>query len=572
MIDLNKFPYEEIRPMQKVVLDKLNDNWDKYRYFVLEIPTGGGKSALAKTILSSHRNGFLLTATKQLQDQYIKDFSTSDIRSIKGRANYKCHYNDKLTCENGPCLVNEALLAECIKNSVCPYYVARQKAFFANTALSSYQYFLRAWECAGFWKERDVLILDECHLLEQQLTQWASVYLSPRDLHLQYDIFENVTPDKFIILSIPPEKSGYKDNQLWLKDIFDLISKRRRVLFSDLEANLNGKKPDELTEDDLNELSITHKDFYEIDKLYKRLNVFFESSDRDKWIIEPTNDGIMLQPVNIESLFHKYIDKWATKKIVFMSATILDMVGFCNDTGLPKEKTAFIKIEPEFPPEKSPIVWNPTGKMNYNNIDETIPKIIDEIKNILNNHPNEKGVIHTGNYKIAKAIMENIDDSRLIMKEEDGNNEKLLKRHMKTKEATVLVSPSLTTGTDLKDDLSRFQVIVKLPWSSLLDKRVKKKIEFNDNWYAAEMFRTLVQACGRSTRSKEDYSVTYILDSSFYYWIVKYRKWFSKQFLKRIIWKKSDFDINIFNEKFSKGDLKCKLDINDFQKMDITLH
>ncbi|MNN86228.1 hypothetical protein D3C81_2036210 [compost metagenome] len=100
-----------------------------------------------------------------------------------------------------------------------------------------------------------------------------------------------------------------------------------------------------------------------------------------------------------------------------------------------------------------------------------------------------------------------------------------------------MVSPSLTTGTDLKDDLSRFQILVKLPWASLADQRVAKKVEMDGDWYVVEMLRVLVQAAGRSTRDKDDYSTSYVLDTSFYSWVVKYRKILPKQFLKRIIWK-----------------------------------
>ena len=536
-IDFNKFPYDTMRSSQEEVLTKMNSNWDKYRYWVLELPTGFGKSALAKTVLASHKKGFLITATKQLQDQYSLDFPTGDVRSIKGKKNYKCHYNEGLNCEIGPCVVNKDLLKECKRDSVCPYYKARESALYANTCLTSYQYFLRATECAGFWKSRDILVMDECHLLEQQITQWASIFLSPRDLHLKYEIFKNVDPQTFIVLSSPPDKSGYKENKVWLKYIYDLIITRRKDLYKDIEISLNGKKPDLLTEEELEELAITHKDYYDIDKLYKKLAIFFESNDKETWIVESQDDGIILQPVNIGKLFQKYVDTWAHDKVIFMSATILDITGFCNEMNLPKDKTAIIKVESEFPPEKSPIIYKPVGKMNYANIDNTIPKIIEEVKNILQKHPEEKGIIHTGNYKIAKAIIDNINDDRLIMKEENGSNEKLLKYHMKTKRPTVLVSPSLTTGADLKGDLSRWQIVIKLPWPSLADKRVKKKIEQNDDWYAGEMFRTFVQACGRSTRSEEDYSTTYVFDTSFYYWISKYRKWFTKQFLKRIIWK-----------------------------------
>ena len=89
----------------------------------------------------------------------------------------------------------------------------------------------------------------------------------------------------------------------------------------------------------------------------------------------------------------------------------------------------------------------------------------------------------------------------------------------------------------MKDDLSRFQIIIKMPFASLADKRIQQKIAINNEWYVAEMFRSFVQAAGRSTRSEDDYSVTYVLDNSFYQWVFKYKHWFPKNFLKRIIWK-----------------------------------
>ena len=98
----------------------------------------------------------------------------------------------------------------------------------------------------------------------------------------------------------------------------------------------------------------------------------------------------------------------------------------------------------------------------------------------------------------------------------------------------MLLSPSMTTGVDLKDDLSRFQIVVKMPFSSLADPRIKKKSTINSNWYTCQMLKTLIQACGRSTRSVDDFSATYILDSSFKYWVTRYKKWLPESFLKRI--------------------------------------
>ena len=117
----------------------------------------------------------------------------------------------------------------------------------------------------------------------------------------------------------------------------------------------------------------------------------------------------------------------------------------------------------------------------------------------------------------------------------DITNDTIVWSHQHSKEPTVLVSSSLAEGVDLKDDLSRFQIIIKLPFANLQDVRIKKKSKMGD-WYLNNMFMKFVQQCGRSTRNIDDFSKTYVLDGSFWYWFHKAKEkgWFSGNFLRRI--------------------------------------
>lgn len=538
---LKNFPFDSIRSKQEEVLTKLQDNWDKYNYFVLELPTGFGKSPVSNALGMSTDNSFLLTVTKQLQDQYVRDFREPNTVSLKGKANYICNIRPELNVECGPCMFDKDLLRDCKKKRKCSYYNQRDKALMSKQAVLSIPFFLYSTTCGGYWKPRDVIIIDECHLLENQIVNWATTSISPAELKKDYDI----EIDEYI------PQSGYTSNKKWLHAIWDIVVEKRSEYEEELKDLLDGRDPEDLTEDELQEINMSHGSYYKIDKIYKRLETFFKSPKKDSWLCEPEGDGVILTPVDVQDLFHRYIKKMVNPngKIVFMSATILDTIGFAKTLGLKKEDTAIIKVDSEFPPEKSPIVYKPCGSMNYANIDNTIPKVIEEVKRILEQHPNEKGIIHTSNYKITKAICEGIKNKRLLMKEEGESNERLLQRHINSKDSTVLVSPSLTTGTDLKDELSRFQIIVKLPFLSLADQRVKKKMESSPDWYSAEMLRTVVQSAGRSTRDEKDWSITYVLDNSFYTYIYKHRKWFQPSFLKRIIWKQSDFKINEFKKR-----------------------
>ena len=78
---------------------------------------------------------------------------------------------------------------------------------------------------------------------------------------------------------------------------------------------------------------------------------------------------------------------------------------------------------------------------------------------------------------------------------------------------TVLLSPSMQEGVDLKGDLSRFQILCKVPYPYLGDKLVKKRMNRWQWWYPLQTAKTIVQSVGRSVRSDTDSAVTYILDS-----------------------------------------------------------
>lgn len=535
---LSKFPFNEIRGKQEEIISKLEANWNKFKVFVIQAPTGVGKSPIAQAVGLSVDSTFLLTSTKQLQDQYIKDFGSKKVVDLKGKANYRCNIEPGLNVECGPCTVNKDLLKNCKDNGICSYYKQRERTLNANIAVLNTSFFLYSTTCGRYFKPRDVVIVDECHLLESQLVQWATTLISPKNLKDEYEI--NV-PEY-----VP--SSGYQNNRKWLNDVWKLIVDRRSELEVEIKELLDGQDPNAMSEDVLEEVSVSHGAYYKIDKLYKTMERFFNSPYKDSWLCEPEEDGLIVTPVEVNDLYKRFIASQAEEKVVFMSATILDLVGFCKTFGLTKEEVGLINIESEFPPERSPIVYNPCGSMNYKNLDTSMPKIIETVKDILAKHPNEKGIIHSGNYRIAQEIYDSLNDPRLIIKQEGENNEVIMKKHADSKDSTVLISPSLTTGTDLKDDLSRFQIIVKLPFLSLADKRVARKNELNNNWYVAEMFRTVVQAAGRSTRNKEDWSVTYVLDNSFYHFVIKYRKWLSKNFLRRIIFNNEKFDIKEFRK------------------------
>ena len=99
----------------------------------------------------------------------------------------------------------------------------------------------------------------------------------------------------------------------------------------------------------------------------------------------------------------------------------------------------------------------------------------------------------------------------------------------------MLLSPSMSEGVDLHGELSRFQVICKVPYPYLGDPLIRKRMNKFSGWYPMQVAKTIVQAVGRSVRSKDDKAVTYILDGDWYNFLRKNRKFFPKSFLESLL-------------------------------------
>ena len=100
----------------------------------------------------------------------------------------------------------------------------------------------------------------------------------------------------------------------------------------------------------------------------------------------------------------------------------------------------------------------------------------------------------------------------------------------KSKKPTILLSPSMTEGGDLKDSSSRFQIICKIPYPYLGDKLVSKRMTKSKWWYPLQTAKSIVQSVGRAVRSEDDHAVTYILDDGWNYFCSKNKNIFPTDF------------------------------------------
>ena len=537
---LASFPKDYVPTKQQTkILNRVNSFLNgKKKYAIISAPTGAGKSFVSKAICNttsecsdqyrqlaldydlfkrdytsgrlchddfllkqSAFGAFILTITKNLQDQYIDQFD--DIRNYKGKSNYDCEIEPEFDVQTAPCVFAHKLRDECWENDICPYYKARNNALSSRVSTLNYRKFLTV---PPEFKEKEVIICDEASELEEELVSTFSLTVNYKDLKY-YDINHS----KLVTLS-------YSKARQWLNSLLIEVEEQKETLASHHKRVKRSQR--------------------ELNKLKFLLNMS-ESLAQVEWnwqnceyVIDKNADRVIFTPLKINNLT-KHIFNHA-KKVVLMSATFIDIDQYCKDIGISKKDCDIIHVESTFDPEKSPIIVSDRYKINFKTKHAVLPKLMPLVKGILDYHKDDKGVIHTHSMDITQYISDKLNDPRLIIRDQEISNDYMLREHAISDSPTVLVSPSLRFGVDLKDELARFQIIMKVPYPPLSDKRISKLFKEDKDWYTGKTLSTLVQTCGRATRSTEDYAVTYILDASVVKLLEMNRNKLPEHFVKRI--------------------------------------
>lgn len=543
------------RDQQTQILDQIAASWDKYNYFALSLPTGVGKTYIATAIADSVKgSAYILTSTLQLQTQY--EHAWDAIVNLKGRSNYQCNLNHNFTVDAAPCSANKELVGFCKMRSICAYYNQKNKALQARAMITNPVYMLYSTHC-GFaqdedspWVKRDVLIIDEAHNIENHLVTFAESDVDPEYYYLEFGVPTN----KIQFTGVP------EDDYLKVVEIQDILKMKALELQLKLErefpaASMLGMDPREwargITKKAAERVERLNAKIYRLDKAIQPLKIFFNTHSTpdelsSRWLVSkvPDKNVLKLAPIYGDFLFKEYFGTLADK-FVFLSATLGSKYAFCKEIGVNEKDCLFLETGSPFDPAQSPVIIMPVISLARDVKDENMHKLGPIIDDILKLHPGQRGIIHSVTYDIGTKLFQLVspeNQRRLLFRDmvelrldlfaragkNPGRvkltNEELLRKHEieGEKYGSVLVSPSMMEGVDLVDDLSRFQVIVKLPWPYLGDLRVRAKSKLDDEWYANKMWVAVMQAAGRSTRHVNDSSVTYILDKKFEHF---YRLW-----------------------------------------------
>jgi ATP-dependent DNA helicase DinG len=515
-----------------------------YKNIFLEAPTGFGKTPVAVTVARYFGSSHICTATKDLQAQYKRDFAF--LFEVKGRANFPCIVKEDMglaeNCDYGPCVQDESY--DCIYKTrlldykvigegtpaeqvrldpvaekmyvdklrkqskilelqwrPCHYFHQRWIGAKASHTVYNYRYFLSDIFYTGTTQKRKLLVMDEAHQIESEVGDFRS-----------FTVHKNLL--RFLPRVQMPEKN-VEHVETWIEFCSTLKDKMLKFIEQATDAIERGRVAEPYTERNL------------IDAISKEKNLesllFDMRSNKKNWIVSSIQRDMQnqltratLTPLETSGYFGDILDKGTVN--LFMSATILSKEYLCKISGLKPDQVKFVQVrDSDFPVKNRPIHLMNVAWLNARSMQESMPKIVKAIDNIMTIHKNEKGIIHTTSYSQLQYIRDNLsreNASRLIETGSALGREEVLEKHYKSIKPTVVISPSMHLGVDLKDDLSRFQIITKVPYPDLTDRKVSVMKDRDQRWYTWYTVLRLAQSYGRSIRSADDFATTYILDSS----------------------------------------------------------
>lgn len=495
-------------------------------------PTGVGKSLVGATVSRYFDSSFTITASKHLQDQYIKDIPF--LKPVKGKQNFAClkmMESEKvdnarramrwgLTCDKGQCqekinkngkeVIEVCKFKPTIKQvedhtheaKSCHYYLQKYDALVSKHSLWNYHAFFQIMKfnkkLFEDYLNRKVSIFDEAHKIEDQIMQFIG-----------FDVFSGQVEE----CNLNSTKYDFTDLDSMIQLIDDIAYSYAKKIKDIKESDSYQKEPD----------------YESVTRLERRYDRAAQAkidilTNKDNFVVnDPVQDlngnfrTVSVKPIDVSTFANSF---FTTEYQIFMSATI-DKFSFCENMGLQQDDIAFIDTpKSPFPIEHRRIDLLNIKRLSYGSTEDDELEVIKVIDRIMDEHSSERGLILTSSVPRCQKILrylspKNTKRIRICHSyNKDGKTQDEIISEHAADPTSVLLSSSLWEGVDLKDDLSRFQIIAKVPYPNYKEKRTKAKMDKFPLWYTSQTLTKLLQGFGRSIRSEDDWAKTYVLDTA----------------------------------------------------------
>lgn len=518
-----------LRPHQTYAIDKAMEAFQTKDVVAIQGPTGSGKSLIGMEIAMRFASSYYLVPLKALQDQIAEDFAEK-VHVFKGKANYTCAIDKNIP----PASVDKAHCQgweggwqrkKCRDDKVCGYYEAQSKAAGPGVALMNFVLYL-CWmrlreSQAGVFQQRPLHIIDEAHNVEGSIRDFLTMELNEDKVqgYLETTVHFEADQERDEYVAMLGELKVANDRQLkLLKDFYG----------KDLHAVSS-----EIGSDKLNfHLAFEQKlEFF----LKDDPNYAFGVETRWGFRAKKHINYLLAKPLNVGGFIRENV---VGTKTLFLSATLPSKS--ISGMGFQPEEFAYIDLPSTFPAKNRLIRFDAVGRIRQSNVEMMMPKIIEKTEVHMDRFPLVKGIIHAPSYSMAETLFKGVGpayQSRLILQPRDnGGAMKILDLHRNSPHPTVLLTPGMKEGVDLKNELSRFQIILKTPYPSLGDPAVKALADADFGWYINRTIIDFMQMYGRSIRSAEDFAETIILDDNLRVVLKDYKAWVPRYIMEAVRW------------------------------------
>lgn len=531
--------------LEAIVLigEMINEGFEN---IILSGPTGSGKSDIAMTVCKAYQKAknwrfALLSSQLNLMEQYRKDFP--ELKTLKGRKNFGCDIQPCTAADapcakikNYKCAVDEFVEGKRVRT--CQYFVQKKEAEQAIGYISTPWYvFLETIQSYSKFRDRELAILDEAHniehiLVEQLTTRWTQK-------NHQY-LFGKTMPFPTYAEAWQETPTGELAWMIYFNECQKVLNAKRKEIKLQRKA---GRK-DKTNEDEM----------LLIGELQGKIAQFKHLLDSPHSILAEVQSGrygmtANFKPLAVKDFAPEILQRVGARRI-FMSATV-DANMLCKTLGLDKEKTAVIDItDSNFPIESRKVFQSNITKLDYNTgFRNAVPKLGDFIRKRLVNHIGENCMVFAPSFELCNKLATYLQPyHNKILTHDSKTRDRTFKKFIDGPErGYLLITPSMTEGYDLKGDICRMLIVVKIPYPSLGDTLVRRRMLMHEReWrdmheggplcpyepstngglcsnyacskpcqahYRAQTAFKLVQVIGRGVRSDDDFCEMWILDS-----------------------------------------------------------
>lgn len=487
------------RPHQ---LEAVNEVLDAYArgadVVFLDGPTGAGKTLIGEMVRRLVASKALYVChSLGLQDQFLADFPYAAV--LKGRSNYPTQLAEfpEVTCAD--CTnttrpdAEDAECSWCTEPAMCAYIEARETAAESAIAVTNTAYMLAEANNVGrLVGGRDLVIVDEADTLE-------AILMGTAEFRVSVGLMRKCG------VEAPKKGSHGTTIAKWLEGV---LGPKLKVQYAKLARGVREGNVDMIRERN------------RIGRLIGRVREVAAEIQTDGWVRDyDKTDSLILKPVKVDTVGDEWVWKHASRWLL-MSATLVSTDEMVESLGMQGMQVETVTVPMTFPVENRRVHAVPVATMTAKEKETAWPKMAEAVLGIQALHPDDKILVHTVSYDLAKYLTRNArgQGRQVFTYASSQFREAQVAAFKAETRPAIMFAPSLDRGFDFKGDEARVVVVAKIPYPFLGDQQVSARLRTRGGqmWYTVQTVRSLVQMTGRGVRSADDWCVTYVLDGSFY--------------------------------------------------------